>query len=98
MVAREVLPDRGSRKRKHHDLAPLEVTRNERPAALISATSIRPAAGDGKFRISTSVKALRTACAPLKRLARSKALGTATGTQNVPTAPEGRRTQAMKNV
>src|SRR6266566_1121608 len=35
---------------------------------------------------------------PIETPCALESLGDATGTQNVPTAPEGRRTQAMKNV
>jgi hypothetical protein len=59
MVAREVLPDRGSRNRKHQDRASFEVTRNASPAAFKSVTSIRPADGVGELRMSASVNDLR---------------------------------------
>jgi hypothetical protein len=59
MVAREVLPDRGSRNLKHHERAPFDVIRNESPVALKSATSSLPAVGGAIFRISVSVSALR---------------------------------------
>jgi hypothetical protein len=54
MVAREVLPDRGSRNLKHHERAPFDVIRNESPVALKSATYSLPAVGGAIFRISVS--------------------------------------------